>query len=73
MKAEIAQLRQEHDPPVRTFSGQALQPVEHVLFERRAERIVRVMERGGGKAIAPHADDASSGSSSRSSQAIKTL
>ncbi|KAI3490285.1 hypothetical protein L1887_45744 [Cichorium endivia] len=56
MKAEIAQLRQEHHPPVRTFPGQALQPAQHVLFERRAERIVRVVERGGGKAISPHAD-----------------
>lgn len=56
MKPEVAQLRQKHDPPCGTFPGQALQPVQHVLFKRRAERIVRVMERGGGKTVAPHTD-----------------
>ena len=56
MKAEIAQLRQEHDPPVRTFPDQALQPAQHVFFERRTERVVRIVKRSGGKAIAPHAD-----------------
>ncbi len=55
MKAEIAQLRQEHDPPVRTFPGQALQPAQHVsLSAYRAGSPHRETKRR--KAIAPHAD-----------------
>ena len=73
MKPEIPQLRQKHDPPVRPFPGQALQLAEHVLFERRAERIVRVMERGGGKAIAAHADGRQQRQLIKIQPAIKTL
>lgn len=56
MKAEVAQLRQEHHPPLRTFAGQAFQPIQHVLFKRRTQRIIRIMERCGGKPVAPHAN-----------------
>lgn len=56
MKPEIAQLRQEHDSSAGTFSGEPLQRVQDVLFERRTQRIVPVIKRGGGEAIAPYAD-----------------
>ncbi len=56
MESEVAQLRQEHNPPLRPFSGQAFKPGEDVLFKRRAQRIIRIMERSGGNTIATDPD-----------------
>ncbi|MNL54286.1 hypothetical protein D3C87_1776070 [compost metagenome] len=52
LDAEIAQLGQEHHPPVGALAGQRLQPGESLRFERLAQRIIAVVKRRCGKAIA---------------------
>ena len=52
MKAQVAQLGQQHDAAIRARAGQAFQPVQNLRFQRRAQRIIRIVKRGGSKAIA---------------------
>lgn len=56
MKAEIAQLGQKHDPPRRTFAGQIFQTLKDTRFERRTQRVVRIIKCRGRNAVTTHAD-----------------
>ncbi len=55
MEAEVAQLGQEHHAARRAAAGQALQPVQHLGLQRRAQRIIGVVPGGGGQAVAADA------------------
>lgn len=56
MKTEIAQLSQKHDPPRRTFAGQIFQTLKDTRFERRAQRVIRIIKCRGRNAVTTHAD-----------------
>ena len=52
MKAQIAQLGQQHNAAIRTRAGQAFQPIQNLRFQRRTQRVIRIVKRGGSKTIA---------------------